>query len=133
MVDRRRMQLILALFPFQLKLEQSMARGVAEISEQKVGPSYHCSIIVFSSRSLRSLFRPLFFPSASKVPGVFYGHDDDGAAIKVLIMLESTVVAREMRVRGMELENTIFDLEIEGLSTCRVVPRTVQIHPSKQV
>lgn len=64
------------------------------------------------------------------IPGVFYGFED-GKDFKVLVMLEASVVSKEMRLRGAELENTLYNLDIKGLSKCLVVPRTVQINPRK--
>ena len=63
------------------------------------------------------------------VPGVLYGRNADGTmAEPVLLYLESRDVAREIRERGETLENTLYDLTING-ETVRVLPRQLHTHP----
>ena len=68
---------------------------------------------------------------AKLIPGVYYGSEDDGSKFKVLISLEERALLREMRIRGVQLENTLYNLNIDGLSKNLAVARTVQIDPSK--
>ena len=63
------------------------------------------------------------------IPGVYYGTEDDGTPIKQLITLESKTVVHEMRKRGMKLENTLYNLDIEGVCSALVVARNTQINP----
>ena len=63
------------------------------------------------------------------IPGVYYGTEDDGTPIKQLITLESKTVVHEMRKRGMKLENTLYNLDIEGVCNALVVARNTQINP----
>ena len=63
------------------------------------------------------------------IPGVFYGVDADGHEFKQLIQVEEKLVAGEMRKRGMELENTLYKLDIEGVAEHLVVARNTQINP----
>lgn len=63
------------------------------------------------------------------VPGVLYGRNADGTmAEPVLLYMEERDVAREMRERGETLENTLYDLTING-ETVRVLPRQLHTHP----
>jgi len=65
------------------------------------------------------------------VPGVLYGRREDGTvADPVLLHIEEADLAREVRLRGETLENTLYDLTING-ETIRVLPRQLQSHPCK--
>jgi len=66
---------------------------------------------------------------AGLVPSVLYGRRADGTdAEPQLLFLEERDVAREIRKRGKTLENTLFDLTING-ETVRVLPRQLEMHP----
>ena len=64
-----------------------------------------------------------------RIPGVFYGTHDDGSAFSTNISLDMKTIAAEMRIRAIELENTLYELDIEGLTKSLVVARQTQINP----
>ena len=62
-------------------------------------------------------------------PGVFYGTEDDGTPIRQMIALDTRLIQKEMRKRGVKLENTLYKLDIEGICSEFVVARNTQINP----
>lgn len=65
------------------------------------------------------------------LPGILYGPDETGRDVKVPLFLSMDDVRREVNARGSSLENTLFDLEVEGEGTVRVLPKQLQVHPSE--
>jgi ribosomal protein L25 (general stress protein Ctc) len=63
-----------------------------------------------------------------KIPGVLYGVDKDRNVVKVLIYTELKEIEREVRIRGAALENTIYDLVVEG-NVHKVIPRQIHFNP----
>ena len=63
------------------------------------------------------------------IPSSFYGVNNEGVNFNTKIMISEKIVLREMRVRGVELENTLYRIDIEGKTNHLVVARSTQINP----
>lgn len=62
------------------------------------------------------------------IPGVFYGHNDDGTAVKSLIMVDKKQIINEFRKRMASFESTVYELKIDGKESCLVTARQLQIN-----
>lgn len=62
------------------------------------------------------------------IPGVFYGHNDDGLAVKTLIMVDKKQIINEFRKRMASFESTVYELKIDGNEPCFVTARQLQIN-----
>ena len=64
------------------------------------------------------------------IPGVIYGNDAWGIDEPILIQMDATDVHNAVKRYGTRLENTLFDVEVDG-KVHRVLPRQLQEHPSE--
>ncbi len=65
---------------------------------------------------------------AGYIPGVFYGHDEEGKAIKHLVMVDKKQIVNEFRKRLASFESTVFELKIDGKDTQLVTARQLQLN-----
>jgi hypothetical protein len=73
------------------------------------------------------LHRPL-----GKVPAQLFGYDAHGKKVRVLLWLEEAELMREIRKRGPAVENTLYNLYVDGAKIdMRVLPRSLEFHPSE--
>lgn len=67
---------------------------------------------------------------AGFVPGVIYGLDNSWKEMKKTIWLPRKEIEAEMRKRGRSLENTLYEIEVEGENTIYcATPRQLQVNP----
>jgi len=70
---------------------------------------------------------------SGRIPGVLYGKDQNGRVLKQLISVETKALSREIRSRGVTLENTVFELNVmdeDGTETKHAVaPRQLTRNP----
>ena len=74
------------------------------------------------SRSLRD---------QGKIPGVFYGLDEEKNVLKRMVTVDMKIIAAELRERKNSFENTIYRLRLDDNTTHYVTPRQLQVHPCK--
>ena len=65
------------------------------------------------------------------IPGVVYGQGTSGEDHRVLVKVNLRELQREMRRVGKSLENTVYELQVEGGATETVTPRQVTFNPRK--
>ncbi len=65
---------------------------------------------------------------AGFIPGVFYGHDEQGQSIKRLVMVDKKQIVNEFRKRLASFESTVFELKIDGKETQLVTARQLQLN-----
>ena len=69
-----------------------------------------------------------------QVPGVVHGVNEDGSAMKHMVVVNAKFLNRELRELGITLENTIYDLVLEDAEaqttiTIPVTPRQLTTNP----
>lgn len=62
-------------------------------------------------------------------PGLLYGPDMEGKDARKAIQFETRLLKKEMRRLGGSLENTVFNLAIDGDEPVAAIPRDLQLHP----
>ena len=101
-----------------------MDRGSPEILGRKVNHNHS-----FPTYLHKGLYHDdAYFVPAELIPGTFYGVDK-GEKFHRKIAVDKSVVLREMRHRGIELENTLYKVTLPGGETHLAVARSTQIHP----
>jgi len=61
---------------------------------------------------------------------VLYGIGEDGASDRQLLSVATRDLEKEMRTRGVTIENTLFELNVEG-ETHVVLPRQIQMRTGR--
>ena len=114
--------------------EALAGRENLEISESKV--LFSSSIFFRFMYTLNQNVRFNYFFKAQVIPGCFYGVNSHNVKFHVKIALDAKIAEREMRLRGMQLENTLYRLHIPvddvggGKEEIHfAVARSCQIHP----
>lgn len=63
------------------------------------------------------------------IPGVLYGIDEDHNVVKFPIVTPIRDIVREMRTKGLSLENSLYTITLDNGTNHVVTPRQLQIHP----
>ena len=63
------------------------------------------------------------------IPGVVYGQGQDGEKSRVMVRVNKIEFLRELRRIGKSIENTVYELSVEGGATELVTPRQVTFNP----
>ncbi len=62
------------------------------------------------------------------IPGVLYGSDHQGNVMKLVIGIDKKILMKEMRLRNMSFENTLYEMNVNG-TKYMVTPRQLQVNP----
>ncbi|KAJ8600368.1 hypothetical protein CTAYLR_000703 [Chrysophaeum taylorii] len=83
-------------------------------------------VLVAEARSVAGTRQSQALRLAGRIPGVLYGVGEDGARDSRLLTVCRKDLMREIRAHQTSVENTLYDLELNG-ETSRVLMRQIQM------